>query len=69
MSHHVDTVMYANEMNQYPNLTIGCSMIFINIVRSRKRFSPWGKKQAVKDLDLVKNTMVIVMIKQITYGS
>ena len=26
----------------------------INIVRPRKRFSPWGKKNKVKDLDLVK---------------
>ena len=55
MSHHVDTVMYANEMNQYPNLDNRMQYdFFINIVRSRKRFSPWGKKQAVKDLDLVK---------------
>ena len=55
MSHHIDTVMYANEMNQYPNLDKKLQYdFFINTVRSRKRFSPWGKKQTVKDLDLVK---------------
>ena len=55
MSHHIDTVMYANEMNQYPNLDKKLQYdFFINTVRSRKRFSPWGKKETVKDLDLVK---------------
>ena len=55
MSHHIDTVMYANEMNQYPNLDKKLQYdFFINIVRPRKRFSPWGRKQTVKDLDLVK---------------
>ena len=55
MSHHIDTMMYAHEMNQYPNLDKKLHYDFlINIVRPRKRFSPWGKKQKVKDLDLVK---------------
>ena len=55
MSHHIDTVMYANEMNQYPNLDKKLQYdFFINTVRSRKRFSPWGKKEKVKDIELVK---------------
>ena len=55
MSQHIDTVMYANEKNQYHNLDKKLQYDFlINIVRPRKRFSPWGKKQTVKDLDLVK---------------
>tara|TARA_B100000965_G_scaffold194318_1_gene162257 strand:- start:583 stop:987 length:405 start_codon:yes stop_codon:yes gene_type:complete len=55
MSHHIDTVMYANEMNQYPNLDNKLQYDFlINTVRSRKRFSPWGKKEKVKDIELVK---------------
>ena len=29
-------------------------IFFINIVRSRKRFSPWGKKKKIDDLELVK---------------
>ena len=55
MSQHMDTVMYANEMNQYPNLDKKLQYdFFINTVRSRKRFSPWGKKEKVKDIELVK---------------
>ena len=55
MSHHMDTIMYANEMNLYPNLDKKLQYdFFINTVRSRKRFSPWDKKQKMNDLELVK---------------
>ena len=55
MSHHMDTVMYANEMNQYSNISKKMQYDFyIHIVRPRRRFSPWGKKQKIADLDLVK---------------
>jgi|TARA_B100000035_G_scaffold239216_1_gene207500 hypothetical protein len=55
MSHHMDTIMFANEMNQYSHIDNQMQYdFFINTVRPRKRFSPWGKKQKVKDLDLVK---------------
>ena len=55
MSQHLDTIMIANEMNQYPGLDRKMQYdFFINIVRPRKRFSPWGKKQKVDDLELVK---------------
>ena len=55
MSHHLDTIMYANEMNIHSHIDKRLQYDFlINIVRPRKRFSPWGKKQKVKDLDLVK---------------
>ena len=55
MSQHMDTIMYANEMNQYQGLDKKLQYdFFINIVRPRKRFSPWGKKQKVTDLELVK---------------
>ena len=56
MSHHMDTVMFANEMNQYPGLDKKLQYdFFINTVRPRKRFSPWGKKEKVKDIELVKD--------------
>ena len=55
MSQHMDTIMIANEMNQYQHLDKKLQYdFFINIVRPRKRFSPWGKKQKVDDLGLVK---------------
>ena len=55
MSHHMDTVMFANEMNMYPELDKKLQYdFFINTVRTRKRFSPWGKKEKVTDIELVK---------------
>ena len=55
MSQHMDTVMYANEMNQYSFLDHKMQYDFyIHIVRPKRRFSPWGKKQKIDDLDLVK---------------
>ncbi len=55
LSQHMDTVMYANEMNRLPNLDKRLQYdFFINTIRPRKRFSPWGKKKKVDDLELVK---------------
>jgi len=55
LSHHMDTLGFANEMNRYPNLDKKLQYSFyLNTVRPKKRFSPWGKKEKVKDLDLVK---------------
>ena len=55
LAYHMDTVMLANEMNMHPHLDKKLQYdFFINTVRSRKRFSPWGKKQKVKDLEYVK---------------
>ena len=51
----MDTVMFANEMNRLPNLDKRLQYDFyINTVRSRRRFSPWDKKQKMKDLNVVK---------------
>ena len=55
MSLHMDTIIFANEMNRYPNLDKRLQYSFyLNTVRPKRRFSPWGKKQTVKDLELVK---------------
>ena len=55
LSNHMDTIMFANEMNIHSHIDKHLQYDFlINIVRPRKRFSPWGKKNKVKDLDLVK---------------
>ncbi len=54
MSHHVDTVMHANEMNFWNQLPSRMQYdFFINTVRPRKRFSPWDKKDKIEDLELV----------------
>ena len=55
MSGHLDTVLFANEMNKCHFLEKDMQYLFyLNIVRKRKRFSPWLKKDKIKDLELVK---------------
>jgi len=55
MSGHLDTVLFANEMNMNHHLPLDMQYsFFLNSVRKRKRFSPWLRKDEIKDLDLVK---------------
>lgn len=55
LSGFVDTIMYANEMNINNFLDKKLQYDFyINIVRPRKRFTPWLKKEKIEDLELVK---------------
>ena len=55
MSGHLDTVLYANEMNINHHLSPDMQyQFFINSVRKRKRFSPWLRKDEIRDLDYVK---------------
>ena len=54
MAQHLDTVMHANEMNQWVNLPNKLQYdFFINTVRPKKRFSPWDKKDKIDDLELI----------------
>ena len=56
LSSHIDTIMFANEININHHITKKLQYDFyINIVRTKKRFSPWIKKEANKDLDYVKS--------------
>lgn len=55
LSGHMDCILYVNEMNLAHQLDPKLQYDFyINTLRPRKRFSPWLKKEAIKDLDLVK---------------
>ena len=55
LSGHLDCVMFANEMNKYHSLDKDMQYEFyLNILRKRKRFSPWIRKDKVTDLDCVK---------------
>ena len=55
LSGHLDTVLFANEMNRYVNLDNDLQYTFyLNTLRKRKRFSPWLKKEQIENLDLVK---------------
>ena len=55
LSGHLDTVLFANEMNKYSNIDKDMQYsFFLYTLRKRKRFSPWLKKEQIEDLDLVK---------------
>ena len=55
LSGHIDCVMYAKEMNKYNFLPKRLQYdFFINIVRTKKRYSPWLNKEKIKDIDYVK---------------
>lgn len=55
LSGFIDTVMFANEMNTYHDISNRMQYDFyINTVRKRKRFSPWEKKEKLDNLDAVK---------------
>ena len=54
-SGHLDSILFANEMNQYHFLDNKMQYDFLlNTLRSKKRFSPWLRKDTIKDLDYVK---------------
>ena len=55
LSGHLDAVMFANEMNMYSFLPKKMQYdFFINTLRTKKRFSPWIRKDLVDNLDCVK---------------
>ena len=55
MSGHLDTVLLANEMNMNHSLAKSLQYdFFLNSVRKKKRFSPWLRKDKIKNLDVVK---------------
>ena len=55
LSGHLDCIMFANEMNKYPNLDKDMQYTFyLNTLRKKKRFSPWLRKDKIEDLETVK---------------
>jgi hypothetical protein len=55
LSGHIDCVLFVNEMNKYSNLDKDMQYSFLlNTLRKKKRFSPWLRKDSVKDLECVK---------------
>ena len=56
LSGHLDCILFANEMNKYHFLDKDMQYNFyINILRKKKRFSPWLRKDKITDLEYVKN--------------
>jgi len=55
LSSFIDCILFANEMNQYHFLPKKMQYdFFINTLRKQRRYSPWLKKNEIKDLDYVK---------------
>ena len=56
MSGHLDAIMYASEMNLAQHLDKKLQYDFyLNTLRSRKRYSPWIRKEELKNLDCIKS--------------
>jgi hypothetical protein len=55
LSYHNDTVFYANEMNTRHHLdNLLQYEYFLNIIRPKKRFAKWSKKDNESDISFVK---------------
>jgi hypothetical protein len=56
LSYHMDCILYANEMNLYPEMDKDLQYQYLlNTIRSMKRkFQPWQKASSDKDLECVK---------------
>jgi hypothetical protein len=55
LSGHIDCIMYVNEMNMNHQMDKDMQYSFyLNILRKRKRFSPWIRKDKITDLECIK---------------
>ena len=55
LSGHIDSIMFANEMNKSHFLDKDMQYKFLlNSLRKKRRFSPWLKKEKISDLDAIK---------------
>lgn len=55
LSSHWDAILLSNAMNMNHHLDSDMQYSFyINILRKRKRFSPWIRKDKIEDLECVK---------------
>jgi hypothetical protein len=55
LSGEIDCVIFANEMNLNHHLDKDMQYsFFLNTIRKRKRYSPWLRKDKIKDLECVK---------------
>jgi len=55
LSGQTDSLMFANEMNRYPQLDPKLQYDFyLNSLRKRKRFSPWLRKDKVENIAAIR---------------
>jgi hypothetical protein len=56
LSGHIDSILFANEMNMNHQLDKDMQYSFyLNSLRKRKRYSPWLRKDKIKDLECIKS--------------
>jgi len=56
LSGSIDCLMFVNELNMNHSLSKKLQYDFlINTVRTKKRFTPWVKKEKIKDLECIKS--------------
>ena len=55
LSYFPDTILYANEMNQYSTLDVEMQNAFLlNSIRPAKRFAKWVKREDSESVELIK---------------
>jgi hypothetical protein len=55
LSGHIDCILFANEINMNHHLDKDMQYSFyLNSLRKKKRFSPWIRKDKIKDLECIK---------------
>lgn len=55
LSHHLDTLLFSNEMNLRHFLDKDIQYSFLlNSIRKRKRYNFWAKKKKLEDIEYVK---------------
>jgi len=55
LSYFIDTILYANEMNRYNQLSKNMQFDYLlNSIRKNKRYSKWLKRESEETLDIVK---------------
>lgn len=56
LSYFIDTILYANEMNQNAHLDSTLQFDYlINSIRPKKRFAKWSKRLSEDDLESIKS--------------
>ena len=55
LSYFIDTVIHANQMNQFPLLDKSIQFdYYLNVIRKRKRYSKWLKNEMDDNFNIVK---------------
>jgi hypothetical protein len=64
LSYFVDTILFVNEINQFPKMENQMHYDFLyNSIPKKKRFSKWNKKENDDDIDLIKEVYSVNSIK------